>query len=61
MSAAKRLASRGPSSLVNINNVRLEQFPHLLLASSVGLVRRPLFEATDADRADVDVGAKLIA
>lgn len=44
---------------VNINNVRLEQFPDLLLASSVGLVRRPLFESSEAERADVDIGAIL--
>lgn len=44
---------------VNINNVRLEQLPDLLLASSVGLVRRPLFESSEAERADVDIGAIL--
>jgi len=49
------------NAAVNINNVRMEQFPDLLLISSVGLVRRPLFEAALSERTDVDVGARLIA
>jgi LemA protein len=49
------------NAAVNINNVRMEQFPDLLLVSSVGLVRRPLFETTVADSADVDVAARLSA
>ena len=44
---------------VNINNVRMEQVPDRVMASAAGLQRRPLFEATDAERADIDVGAKL--
>ncbi len=44
---------------VNINNVRMEQFPDRLLAGSAGLQRRPLFEASAAERADVDVGSRL--
>jgi LemA protein len=44
---------------VNINNVRLEQVPDRLLAGAAGLQRRPLFEATAEERADVDVGARL--
>jgi LemA protein len=44
---------------VNINNVRMEQVPDRLMASAAGLHRRPLFEATEAERADIDVGAKL--
>ena len=44
---------------VNINNVRLEQFPGSLMAASAGLQRRPLFEATAEERADVNVGARL--
>ena len=44
---------------VNINNVRMEQVPDRLLASAAGLQRRPLFEATAEERADVDVGARL--
>ena len=47
------------NAAVNINNVRMEQFPDLLLASSVGLARRPLFASTEAERADVDIGATL--
>ena len=46
---------------VNINNVRREQFPDVLLVPMVGLVRRPLFEALVAERADVDIGARLRA
>jgi LemA protein len=44
---------------VNINNVRLEQVPDRLLTGAAGLQRRPLFEATAEERADVDVGARL--
>jgi LemA protein len=46
---------------VNINNVRLEQFPDLLLTGMAGLTRKPLFEAQDSDRTDVDIGAALRA
>jgi LemA protein len=44
---------------VNINNVSLEQFPGRLMAPSAGLQRRPLFEATAEERADVNVSARL--
>jgi LemA protein len=44
---------------VNINNVRMEQMPDRLIAATAGLQRRPLFEATAEERADVDVGARL--
>ncbi len=44
---------------VNINNSRMEQVPDRLLAAAAGLLRRPLFEATAEERADVDVGARL--
>jgi LemA protein len=47
------------NAAVNINNVRREQFPDVLLASMAGLVRKPLFEAQEAERADVDIGASL--
>lgn len=47
------------NAAVNINNVRLEQFPDLLLASFARLVRRPLFETKEAERDDVNVGARL--
>lgn len=49
------------NAAVNMNNVRLEQFPDLLLASPAGLTRKPLFEAITAERTDVDVGARLSA
>jgi len=49
------------NAAVNINNVRLEQFPDLLLAAAAGLTRKPPFEALTAERADVDVGARLTA
>jgi LemA protein len=32
------------NAAVNINNVRMEQFPEVLLAATAGLVRRSLFE-----------------
>jgi LemA protein len=44
---------------VNINNSRMEQVPDRLLAGAAGLQRRPLFEATAEERADIDVGARL--
>ena len=47
------------NAAVNVNNVRLEQFPDLLLTGLAGLQRRPLFAATGAERVDVDVGALL--
>ena len=47
------------NAAVNLNNVRIEQFPDMLLASFAQLVRKPLFEAAAAERADVDVGAGL--
>ena len=37
----------------------MEQVPDRLMAAAAGLLRRPLFEATEAERADIDVGAKL--
>jgi LemA protein len=44
---------------VNINNVRMEQFPGRLFAPLAGLQRRALFEASAEERADVDVGGRL--
>lgn len=44
---------------VNINNVRMEQFPHRLLVGFAGLKERPLFEASAEERADVNVGDRL--
>ena len=49
------------NAAVNLNNVRLEQFPDMLLASFAQLVRKPLFEAAPTERTDVDVGARLKA
>ncbi len=49
------------NAAVNINNVRIEQFPDLLLAAAAGLARKPLFESTAVERADVDVAARLSA
>jgi len=47
------------NAAVNLNNVRIEQFPDLLLAARAGLVHKPLFESTVNERADVDVAARL--
>ena len=49
------------NAAVNLNNVRLEQFPDLLFASAAGLERKPLFEALSTERADIDVAARLSA
>jgi LemA protein len=49
------------NAAVNINNVRLEEFPDLLLTGLAGLSRKPLFEAQAVERADVDVAAALRA
>ncbi len=49
------------NAAVNINNVRLEEFPDLLLTGFAGLARKPLFEAQSAERTDVDIGAALRA
>jgi len=42
------------NAAVNINNVRMEQFPELLLSTAAGLVRRPLFEDRPAQATDLD-------
>ena len=47
------------NAAVNLNNVRMEQFPDSLLAATAGLHHRPLFAATAAEQADIDVGARL--
>jgi LemA protein len=47
------------NAAVNLNNVRMEQFPDVLLVGPAGLVRRALFTAAPAEQADVDVGALL--
>jgi len=48
------------NAAVNINNVRMEQFPDLLLARFACLSRKPLFEAQATERADVDIAARLL-
>jgi len=47
------------NAAVNLNNVRMEQFPDVLLVGPAGLIRRPLFAAEAQERADVNVGALL--
>lgn len=47
------------NAAVNTNNVRMEQFPDMLLAGAARLAARPLFEAQARERAGVDVGALL--
>lgn len=44
---------------VNINNIRMEEFPDRLIAPFAGLQRRVLFHASTEERADVDVAARL--
>jgi LemA protein len=38
-------------------NTRISQFPYLVFARQFGFDERELFEATEAEKADVDVGA----
>jgi LemA protein len=47
------------NAAVNLNNVRMEQFPDVLLIQRAGLVVRPLFAAVENERIDVNVGALL--
>lgn len=47
------------NAAVNLNNVRMEQFPEALLIQRAGLVVRPLFAAVENERIDVNVGALL--
>ncbi|AGN00824.1 lemA-like protein [Salinarchaeum sp. Harcht-Bsk1] len=42
---------------VTQNNTRIAQFPYVLIARQFGFQERELFEATEAEKADVDVGA----
>jgi LemA protein len=42
---------------VNIHNVRIEQFPDLIVARLLGFVPRLLLEFAEAEKADVDVKA----
>ena len=47
------------NAAVNLNNVRMEHFPDVLLVNLAGLITRPLFAAEAGERADVSVGALL--
>jgi LemA protein len=47
------------NAAVNLNNVRMEQFPDAVLVGLAGLTRRPLFTAAGEERADLNVGALL--
>jgi LemA protein len=38
-------------------NTRIDQFPYVILAQQFGFEEKQLFEATEAEKADVDVGA----
>jgi len=49
------------NAAVNLNNVRTEQFPDMLLAPMAGLKRAPLFAVTPEQTADIDVGGRLRA
>ena len=49
------------NAAVNLNNVRTEQLPEMLLAPMAGLTRKPLFVATAEQTADIDVGRRLRA
>jgi LemA protein len=48
------------NAAVNVNNVRMEQFPDALLAGMAGMAARPLFAAEVQERADVNVGMLLV-
>lgn len=43
------------NAAVNINNVRIEQFPEVLLARSLGFLPADLLQFSEADKADVDM------
>ena len=43
------------NATVNINNVRIEQFPDSLIARLFGFEQRPLLEFSSAEKVDVDV------
>jgi len=47
------------NAAVNLNNVRMEQFPDVLFAGLARMSRRALFLASAEEQADVDVGALL--
>jgi len=45
------------NAAVNINNVRMEQFPEVLLSTTAGLVRRPLFADSKVQEPVLDAGS----
>lgn len=47
------------NAAVNLNNVRMEQFPNVFFTAWAGMTRRPLFAAAEQERADVDLGTLL--
>lgn len=53
LSAARRAYNAAATAYHNA----IETVPGNLIAGSMGLARRPLFEASDAERGNVDVGA----
>jgi len=42
---------------VNVSNVRIEQFPDLIVARLLGFGAKPLFEISEVERKDVDLKA----
>lgn len=40
---------------VNLNNMRIEQFPEVLIAGAFGFTAKPLLEFSSAEKADVDL------
>jgi len=42
---------------VNLNNVRIEQFPDVIIAGRFGFKPFDLLEFSEAEKADVDIGA----
>jgi len=42
---------------VNVHNVRIEQFPDLIVARMIGYQQQPLLEFSTAEKADVDLKA----
>ena len=40
---------------VNLNNMRIEQFPEVLIAGAFGFMAKPLLEFSSAEKSDVDL------
>ena len=45
------------NAAVNANNVRIEQFPDLIIAGAFGFKPAELLEFSEAEKADVDLGS----